>query len=180
MKKFVLLLAAALLLLPLAACAKTETWETVDEEIPLTAGSCLDGAYDIVYTAPPDAVRETFGAQDGCSVCTAAGGDYEITSQVLLASSAESAVRRLSGFAPERLNIIKTSRCGLPEYQFAWYTTGDEGGRLCRTDLLMDGLYGYALTFSEREGLGTAYDSTVKDVFASLSLEPKTAAADKK
>ena len=173
MKKLALLLSAALLLGSLAGCAGAETWQTVDDEMPLEAESCLDSAYRIVFTVPDGAAEETFASSDGCTVYTQANGDYEITSQVLLSSSMESAVRRLSGFEPERLSIIETARCGMPEYQFAWYTSGDEGGRLCRADILMDGLYCYALTFSVREGLGTAYDSTIRDVFASLSLESR-------
>ena len=85
-------------------------------------------------------------------------------------ADADTAVRRLSGFSPEDLDVSETTRCGLPEYRFAWYTSGDEGGSLCRADVLLDGTVCYALTFSARERCGSTYDSTAEQVFATLSL----------
>ena len=65
---------------------------------------------------------------------------------------------------------MNTRRCGLPESQFAWYATGEEGGRLCRADILRDGDHCYALTFSVREELAPQYAELAQHVFESFSL----------
>ena len=169
MKKAVFLTCALALLL--GGCAAAEpAWETVDDTVVLDAGSYLDSAYTMLFDVPADAREDALAAAAGRTVYTNAAGDYEIVGQTLLCADADTAVRRLSGFSPEELDVIETTRFGLPEYRFAWYTSGDEGGSLCRADVLLDGTYCYALTFSARESCGNTYDSTAQRVFATLSL----------
>lgn len=171
MKKLAVCLMLSLLLILYGCSGKAETvWETVDDELPAAEVSYLDEAYSIKYDVPEDAVVETFSPASGRSIREHPDGDYAITSEVFLSSGAEETIRRLSGFEPEELRVVMTERYGMPEYQFAWYAGGDEGGYLYRTDVLMDDLYCYALTFGVREGLGNAYDSTSEQVFSSFSL----------
>ena len=160
-----------LLLAGLCGCSRAETvWETVDDVMPAEPVSYLDEAYSMNYDVPQDAAAQTFAPEPGKTVWEQTEGDYEIVSEVFLTSGIDDAIRRLSGFEPEQLRVMMTSRYGMPEYQFAWYSAGDEGGRLYRADVLMDDLYCYALTFSVREGLGGLYDTTTEQVFSSFSL----------
>ena len=169
MKKAVLLACALGALL--CGCAAAEpAWETVDDTIVQDTGSYLDSTYTMLFDVPADAQEDALCSGDGRTVYTNAAGDYEIVGQTMLCADADTAVRRLSGFSPENLDVIETTRFGLPEYRFAWYTSGDEGGSLCRADVLLDGTVCYALTFSARERCGSTYDSTAEQVFATLSL----------
>ena len=171
MKKagFGLIVVLALLL---CGCSRAEAaWETVDDaEIMAASGSWLDSAYTMVFSVPQDAVEDTTASGRDCTVYTQADGGYEIERRTMLCADADSAVRRLSGFAPEQLDVIETTRFGLPEYQFAWYSETDEGARLYRADVLLDGTYAYALKLSVPESGGCQYDSTAQGVFATLGL----------
>ena len=171
MKKAVAVL-LALSSLTLAGCSVQQqtVWETVDDPGEVVEASYLDEAYTMQFDVPQDAVLQTFSGSSDKTVYEQADGDYEIVSEVLLCADADEAIRRLSGFEAKRMSVIETNRFGMPEYRFAWYAGGEEGGRLYRTDLLVDDLYCYALTFSVREGLGSLYDTTQEQVFASYSL----------
>ena len=167
MKKFLLL---ALCLALLSGCAAQSVWETVDDELPAIPAGGMEDAYLVSIDVPDDAVAAA-GSDDGASTCyEQPEGDYEISVQTLLCSGADSAVRRLSGFEPEQLDVLRTTRFGLPEYQFAWYASGDEGGRLCRADVLCDWPYSYTVTFSVREECAAAYQAAAQQVFESICL----------
>ena len=154
---------------PKRVCS-ADGWETVDDVLPDTVSVWTEDAYRISFDVPEDAVVSAFSENGAATVYEQADGDYEITAQVLLSSDADGAIRRLSGFDPEQLEVLNTRRCGLPESQFAWYATGEEGGRLCRADILRDGDHCYALTFSVREELAPQYAELAQHVFESFSL----------
>ena len=158
--------------LTLVGCAAKQepVWETVEDGGEVRQASYLGEAYTMMFDVPQDAVLQTFSGEPGKAVYEQADGDYTILSEVLLCADADEAIRRVSGFDADQLSVIETNRFGMPEYQFAWYAGGDEGGRIYRADVLVDDLYCYALTFSVREGLGSFYDTTEKQVFASYSL----------
>ena len=163
-------LVPAVLLLTGCAAKQTAVWETVDDVGQGQPVSYLDEAYTMLFDVPQGAALQSVPGDGEKAVYAQADGEYEIVSEVLLCADADEAIRRVSGFSPEQLAVIETSRFGMPEYQFVWYASGDEGGRLYRADVLVDDLYCYALTFSVREGLGSTYDTTAQQVFASYSL----------
>lgn len=161
---------AALLVLSLAGCAvKAPVWETVDDAVPVSA---QEAGYTLTFAVPEDATPSE-QCTDARMVCEQADGDYEIVSETIPAASLADAVRALSGFDEEKLGIVRTSCGGLPGYQLAWYDGGEEGGRFCRAELVMDGNFCHAVTFSVREGLGNRYDSTAEALFASVTAEKK-------
>lgn len=174
MKRVRCLLAAAAALALLSGCAAQTAWETVDDVLPDTVPVWTEDAYRISFDVPEDAVVSAFSENGAATVYEQTDGDYEITAQILLSSDADGAIRRLSGFDPEQLEVLDTRRCGLPESQFAWYATGEEGGRLCRADILRDGEHCYALTFSVREELAPQYAELAQHVFESFSLNADT------
>lgn len=172
MKQWLVFVCVAACAAMLCACtAQTQTaWETVDDVIVQDCASWQSGAYEICFDVPEEAVAQSCGESGTRQVYTAADGAYEIVAEVLLDTSADSVVRRLTGFAPERVQVLETSRDGRAEYQFAWYAGGDEGGRLYRADAVLDEPYCYVLLFSSSEQSGTTYDSTAASVFASMAL----------
>lgn len=170
MKKWLTTICAALLTAALAGCAAQYTWETVDDTIPDTPVSAMEGGCRLCIDAPEDASAPAY-ADSGCLERYAqADGTYEITVQTLLSSELDGVVRRLTGFAPEQIDVLKTQRFGLPEYQFAWVSSGDEGEFLCRAAVICDGDYYYALTFAAKEDCAAELAQTARAVFASMRL----------
>lgn len=167
MKKMLLLFCLVLLLSGCGAAAPV--WETVDDTLPAEpVGSWLEDAYTIVVDAPEG--TDLLASTDGCQLYGTASGDYEVETDVFLASSLDSAVRQLSGYDSDRLLIVETTRFSLPEYHFAWYTETEAGGRLYQADLVMDGTCCYAVVCSSLESAGNAYDSDSRQVFSSFGL----------
>lgn len=157
-------------LLMLCGCAATQTvWETVDDVLPVMAAEKSE-AYAMSFDVPLDALLGEISESGARRVYVCSDGGYEISAETFEAESIDAAVRRLSGFSAEQLQLVRTRRFGMAEYQFAWYATGDEGGRVYRADVLMDGTYGYALVFSVKEGTGADYADTAEQVFSSFNL----------
>ena len=158
------------LLLPLCGCSSSvRTWETVNDEIE-TAVFLQEPTYSMSFDVPQDAVRRTFACSQEREVYEQADGDYEIVAETLRTDSIESAVKTLTGYDSDRLLLLKTTRFGMPEYQFAWYSLGEDGGRVCRAAVLADGESCYCLSFSTKEACTATYDSTMEHVFATLGL----------
>lgn len=166
MKKFTLI--GLCLLFLLCGCQAEVQWETVDDEI-VPVSAVLEKPYIITFGVPEDTSKETLSDQNR-SIYVQENGDFEIISDVIAAASLDEAVRLVSGFGTEEIELLRTERFGLPEYQFAWSSTSDEGGYVSRASLVEDSDYYYALIFSVREGLGTAYDDCATAVFSSFGL----------
>lgn len=172
MKKWTVLVFVTLCAALFSACAAQPqtAWETVDDELILECTSWQAGARQISFDVPDGAVAQSYAEDSARQVYAAEDGAYEIVSEVLLDTSAQSIVRNVTGFEPERVQLVETRRDGLTEYQFAWYSGSDEGGRLYRADAVLDEPYCYVLLFSASEQSGTKYDSTAAEVFASMRL----------
>lgn len=158
-----------LLVLGLTGCTvSAPAWETVEDPLGRQTAMVRDGAYTMAFDVPTGAAACVVG--EGVQVYAQREGDYVITAQMLYASGVDSVIRRLTGLEPEQVQLLKTRRFGMEEYQFAWYAPGDEGGRLMQAAVLMDDLHGYALTFGVREGAGVSYADEVRQVFSSFNL----------
>ena len=168
MKRLLLLLPLIFLL---CACADRSeiVWETVDDDCAESVGAWSDTyaifiplSDDVAVLAPTPAHTETVYAPES--------GEYSLVTKTYLASDLESAVRQLSGFGASELQLLQTTRHGLPEYRFAWYEPSGENGRVCRADLICDGDRCYACVFSVQESAGGKYAALIADTFAHLSL----------
>lgn len=168
LKKWCIVLCAGLLAL-LCACRAEPQWETVDDEVVLEVSAMEPRPLWISFGVPQDAVQQTLSDAES-RLYVQKTGDYEIQSNVIAASSLDHALRQVSGFGEGELAVLETTRFGLPEYQFGWYSTSDEGNFVSRASMVQDGGYYYALVFSVREGLGTTYDDCADAVFASFGL----------
>ena len=169
MRKFAVILFAVLILALGGCSAETVAWETVNDTIEVSA-ELSEPAYTITFEVPGDAVRQTFACAQNREVYEQADGDYEIVAEVLQNSSIESAAKTLSGFDSKHLILMRTTRFGMPEYQFAWYSLGENGGRLCRAAILVDDLDCYCLSFAANEDCVGTYNSTMEQVFATMGL----------
>ena len=165
---YVSMLALALTVLLCACVSNVPVWETVDDAQVCQGERRLPST--IVFAVPEGAAVQTFSASGAAQSCSAQDGSYEITATVLTEDDPESAIRALTGFDADRLQIVRTTRFSLPEYQFAWSAATGEGERLYRAAMLCDERYCYALCFSVPAGSGTSYDSIQESVFASFGL----------
>lgn len=152
-------------LLLLTGCGAQPVWETVEDIIP-TDGQILH-TYDISLDLP----LTYLGGND--RNCLYASGSVEVETTSFYAVGLDEAVRQLSGFLPGQLNMIKTVRNDLPEYQFAWYSETEEGGRLFRADLVMDDTACYAVVCSAPE-TAEGFHEQARAVFSAFVLsEPE-------
>ena len=152
----------------LAGCA-APVWETVEDVLPaVETAAWQETAYTIQLGLPEGAVltEET----ETCRLYTTPGDNLEIQTETFLASGLDDAVRHLSGMSAENLTILKTQRFSLPEYQFVWYAQSEEGGWLCRADLVIDGLDCYAVVCRSRESGGNDREQTIRQVFSTFGL----------
>ena len=168
MKRCACVLAVLTALAVLAGCSAPVTvWETVDDEVVEASGP-LEEPYIITFGVPRDVSEPV--TDGGRSLYVQEDGDYEILSDVFTAPNRDEAIRAVSGYEPSALTVLETERFGLPEYQFSWVSTSDEGTFVSQAALVEDGSYYYALVFSVREELGNQYDDCAEAVFSSFGV----------
>ena len=144
-------------------------WETVEDEVPaVPVSSWLEDAYSVQLGLPGSV--ELLEEREDWKVYGTRDGELEIETRTFLTSGPESAVRTVSGFEAEELTLLKLSRFGLPEYQFAWVSQTEQGARLYRADLIMDGTCCYAVVCSSLENAGDYYAFQARQVFSSFGL----------
>ena len=153
----------------LCACSKAEpTWEYVTD-MQLTQAPLEEAEYCISFDVPSDAVLDQ-SMQDGQSVYRQQEGNYEIVSRTIASCDLSSVVREISGFEPEQLQILHTTRYGMDECHFVWCSQTEQGTRLSRADAIFAAPYCYALIFSADEEHAARYTATQEQVFSSFSL----------
>ena len=152
------------ILLFLTGCSiQTASWETVEDHA-VAADQTL---YGIAIGLPEMALTD--GTENFRRYETQ---NLQVDVSTFFASDFQDAIHRISGFSAEKLTVLQTSRFGLPEYQFAWYCQTEEGGRLCRADMVMDGMTCYAVVCSAPENGGEAAREEARQVFSSFGLMP--------
>ena len=161
MKKLVLILLGCLLL---GGCSrKTEAAvEYVSDE------AALQGVYTISFDIP-EGVEETALGTSG-TLYSDPDGNYTIAAEQIAAKTLEEAVETISGFPYDTLDVIALNGGEFGSYQFAWASAGEEGDSVSACKLYAgDGGY-YALTMTQRAGLGTRYASVAEAAFSSFTL----------
>ena len=161
-----MILLLACLLLTACSTPAEQTAEYVEDGLETAESK----PYRIVFGVPEDVTQETFGEESACQVYEAENGDYMITAEVMDATSVEEAMEAISGIPSERLNAVKLTRLPMDEYHFAWASSGEEGDLVSRCALIEGEDYYYALTMTQKAGLGTAYEETANYIFSTFSL----------
>lgn len=145
------------------------TWEYVRDSL-LTEAPTELAEYCISFDVPTDAILEKSDGESDRRVYRQKDGDYEIISQTIGTCDLETVVRELSGFSPEQLSILHTTRYGMDECHFVWCSDTEQGMTLSRADVILARPYCYALTFSANEENALCYTDTQTKVFSSFSL----------
>lgn len=159
-----------LVILLLCGCgAERAVTETVCDEVQ-PASSWLRDAYAITFAVPDDAEALPVSPAENRRVYLQPDGLYEIETRVLLASDVGSAIRQVSGFDADDLDVVRLTRFSMPEYRFAWYRAAGESGMVCRADLFRDGDRYYVVTVSVREDAGREAHRLATEVFSTVGL----------
>ena len=121
-------------------CGAEETLETVADEwvVPVMAQPrevSLRLPGDLVMPAMEEADRSLY-----------LGEDYEIMVETMASGDLDATLRSLTGYAGDRLTVIRTSREDADRYDFVWTAAGEQGERLGRGVILDDGDYHYCLS----------------------------------
>ncbi len=155
-----------LLMLSMVLCGcqgeSKDVLETVNDEISVYAEEPF---MEVSVFVPLDS--ETLQLSSTPDNYTGNGGDFSVQTRRLLSSSAESALRQLTGSAP--VIVLQTNRFQLPEYRFAWTEQGEET-LCCRGRMVQDGDVFYAVLFRVKESAGKQYDALMAQVFSSFGL----------
>lgn len=162
MKKVLTLLMMAVLL---SGCGAQETFETVEDLIPVQPVASPQQLY---ITLPEEAASPTFREENGGEIYVCDG--YTITSQILESGDLEKTLTHISGKTSEDLQLIKTKQDTCDRYDFVWTSAGEEGLQLGRACILDDGDFHYTLTVMAREETAGQLRETIQELFDSCSL----------
>lgn len=151
------------LLLALTGCSAAPTWETVEDA---SLQEMVQAASYEIQMALPDGAELVWETDTEKQYQL---NQMEIETIRYYAADLNAAVEYVSGFAADQLDILETSRFGMPEYRFAWCSQSEEGVRLYQADLVMDGMTCYALVCSAPESAGAFHDQA-RQVFSAFGL----------
>lgn len=168
MKKGILIL-MMIFVFVLAACGRNQDdFETVqDVVIPISTTKPM---YTLSVHLPDEVVEETMSNQDQAHFYEQVDGAYDVYTQILTDVRIEEALREITGQDAETLTVLKTDRCGLPEYRTSWYTMSEQGGRVHRASVLYDGNICYCVSFSMPEENTADWTKSMQTILDSISL----------
>ena len=157
------ILIAMLAALFLAGCGKTETMETVADEM------------DVPVLAQPRKISVELPGQAEAALETDAGqlyvtDDYSLSLETLEAGDLDATLRQLTGRGKEDLTVMETQQGDAKRYEFVWAAAGETGEMLGRGAILDDGNYHYCMSLLRPAE--KVSQVLWNPVFESFSLEP--------
>jgi len=144
-------------------------WEHVNDTFPAQAEPVWQKTTYEISLGLPEHIR-LLEKNETYALYSSEHGEVEIETIKFLASGTEQAIRKLSGFNADRLTVLQTQRFNLPEYQFAWVSQTEQGTRLYRADLIMDGTCCYAIVCNSLEDAGDYASFEARKVFSTFGL----------
>ena len=162
MKKVLVIL---LMLLLLTGCGEQETFETVDDMLPVQP---VASPQQFFVSLPDEAAAPTFQGETGGELYVCKG--YTIGKQILESGDLEKTVQTLSGRPKEELQILKTAWNGYDRYDFVWTAAGEDGLQLGRACILEDGNNQYTLSTLAEENSAGQLRQTLSDMYESCTL----------
>lgn len=124
----------------LAGCGARETFETVSDD--LTVSGSVVG--QVLVSLPEEAKASALIAEDGSKLYLCDG--YTLTIHTIDGGKIDETLQLLTGFEKEDLTVMQTVRDGKDCYECVWTTAGEGEDQVCRTIVLDDGGYHYAVT----------------------------------
>lgn len=162
MKKVFVFLLLALLL---AGCKAQETFEVVEDMIPVEP---VASPQQFFVSLPDEAAAPTFQDESGAELYVCQG--YTISKQIMDSGDLERTVKTLSGMQMDDLQIIKTVRQDSDRYDFVWTAAGEDGLQLGKACILDDGNFHYTLSTLAEESCAGDLRETFQEMFDSCTL----------
>lgn len=124
----------------MAGCGAQETFETVSDDLAVS-GSVVG---QVLVSLPEEAKASALIAEDGSKLYLCDG--YTLTIHTIDGGKIDETLQMLTGFEKEGLTVMQTVRDGKDCYECVWTTAGEGEDQVCRTIVLDDGGYHYAVT----------------------------------
>ena len=124
----------------MAGCGAQETFETVSDDLAVS-GSVVG---QVLVSLPEEAEASAMVAEDGSKLYLCDG--YTLTIHTMDGGKIDETLQMLTGFEKEGLTVMQTVRDGKDCYECVWTTAGEGEDQVCRTIVLDDGGYHYAVT----------------------------------
>lgn len=161
MKKLGIVFVIALLL---TGCATEETFETVSDEIAVPAVATPKQIY---VALPEESVMPAMECDNGTLYFCQ---DYDVCMQTIDAGDMQKTIQTISGFASDRLTVLKTKNAVGERYDFSWSTAADLGEQVCRAAIIDDGNFHYILTVAAGADRAKEYNEVWNGLFDSFAL----------
>ena len=137
MKKICMMMA---LLLLLCGCSTEGTFETVTDEMVLSASA---QPREILLTLPKETMLPAMETDNGTLyLCDG----YDVAVQTLESGNLDHTIRQICGFGSEDLTIMQTQSGEFNCYDFVWSAATDLGQQVGRAKILDDSSYHYVLS----------------------------------
>ena len=159
------LLAVLMIAAMLCGCGAQETFEIVEDLIPVEPVAVPQQFY---VSLPEEAASPTFREDNSGELYVCNG--YTISKQITDSGDMEKTVKNLSGKEMKELQVIKTKKEAFDRYDFVWSAAGEDGLQLGRACVLDDGNFHYALSVMAEEETAGELQTTLQDMFASCKL----------
>lgn len=161
MKVLCMILLTALML---TGCGASEVYETISDELVLSAGGQPREVRFDLAQEPVLPAMESDGGQ--LYLC----GDFDVMLQTLESGDLDETVYQVSGFQPEELTLLQTGSGEIDRYEFVWTAATDEGQQIGRATILDDGSYHYVLSATVDAALIEEYQEIWNGIFESFEL----------
>ena len=153
-----------LLAVLLTGCAKTEVFETVqDDMVQSVSAQPREILFDLAQEPVLPAMESDSGTLYLC-------GDFDVVAHTCRSGDLQSTVKEVSGFAPEELTVIQTGTGDVDRYEFVWTSATDFGQQIGRATILDDGNYHYILSATVDAELMEEYQEIWNGIFESFQL----------
>ena len=149
----------------LAGCRAQETFETVDDRIPVLP---VASPQQFFVSLPDEAAAPAFQDESGDELYVCC--NYTISKQILPSGDMEKTVMTLTGMTSDDLQMIKTMQENFDRYDFVWTSAGEDGLQLGRACILDDGNYHYTLSTLAEETSAGDLRETFQEMFESCTL----------
>ena len=161
MRKICLLVALVLLL---CGCGQEQTFETVADEMVLSASA---QPRQVLLTLPDDTLLPAMETENGTLyLCNG----YDGAVQSMESGDLDATVRQVCGFGSDDITIMQTAAGDCACYEFVWSAATELGEQVGRAMILEEGDYHYVVTTVAPAKKAGEYQEIWNGIFDSFAL----------
>ena len=166
------MLGVLLCTLCLYGCGTAQTMETISDDLAVSADA-VASQVELSLFLEEASVLEGEGG-DKLYMCNG----FVVSVQTLEGGDLDRSLQTVTGFSKDALTVMQTDKNGISTYTCAWCTTGEEEDQVCRTVILDDGLYHYAVTVMADYTRVGELTETWQDILRSVQLSTDSETPD--